>query len=462
MGMGDNLYAFDTSGNPLDTVINKKSLPSNQVINKLRDMKFGPDGLLYVASSSTGVYSSIIALHGNGLINGSLNKDCTRNVSYVLTKFDARSNPYMDHPYSFLFHPKNGILFVSNQNTVTITRYYGPQSLAVRQDPKKLGTPAPWSMAMIANDINNNTSNISQHLNTSVGGVFAAQWDRSNRLDSVRGIALSPALPPGLAEGIAEPGLYGTPEHELIYYLLVCDITANQIAVYDPDSGFQLWTISVPSPVQVYFPQKSFARPVKGLQGITGISFVYFTHPEFFVTSKTTGAVYRGLLAKGNERLEAITPKYAEGHAASGFVEFASMFLIAGREKKMITSLAQPESTEAGGVNHAAPSSQEVFRMGIGNQPEFLLYVQLESPQNIPFCQELFADGSFRDIAWCKLSAVCKVLFALSTLLAVLLYVNQDRCYQRAKQRVLTATETDEEGDLFTSRTQLKHSYGTV
>ena len=93
MGMGDNLYAFDTSGNQLDTVINKKSLPSNQVINKLRDMKFGPDGLLYVASSSTGMYSSIIALHGNGLINGSLNKDCTRNVSYVLTKFDAKSKP---------------------------------------------------------------------------------------------------------------------------------------------------------------------------------------------------------------------------------------------------------------------------------------------------------------------------------------------------------------------------------
>ena len=52
--------------------------------------------------------------------------DCTRSYVYTLARLDADTNPNMNHPYAFFFHPEDGTMFVTNQNSVTVTRYVGP------------------------------------------------------------------------------------------------------------------------------------------------------------------------------------------------------------------------------------------------------------------------------------------------------------------------------------------------
>ena len=415
--VGDDIYAFDTDGHLLGNILNKHSIPANMTIDKLREMQLGPDGLLYT-TSARGIYSAVIALKGNGLLNHSLNSDCTRNFSHVVTKIDARTNPHLDHPYGLTFYPKDGTMFVSNQNSVTITRYYGPHSDVVRKDSRMLGTPSPWSSAMIASG--KNTSSSIRDVQVGVGGVFAAGWNQAARLDSVRGLALSPPLPPGLAEGVNLPGVFAIPERELVYYLLVCDVLANRIAVYDPDTGIQLWTIPVPGPIQVFFPSSSFERHAGGV----------FTHPEFYVTSKTDGAVYRGLLSKGREHVEAVTQRFTDGHAASGIVENPThgTFLVADRYAKEIIAYGKPRA-EVGASESKKDRDDRTaqylgpFHVGLGAQPEYLVIMQLESQASLPPCSELSPSGSLREAAICRAVSLWKVLGLVAIIFVVMLYL---------------------------------------
>ena len=205
-------------------------------VQKLRQVKYGPDGLLYAASGRASL-SRIFALSPDGVLEGSsshgsiasitptlreeddplmprldssvrekevfsslpaslrMNTDCTRNYVYTLARlqrdegeetsrvFTATTsspspskstkksnkkrfgdlvvtpsadtppgasvpavvvsgaatkgmppvmrrthyyNPNMQHPYDFIFHPDDGTLFVTNQNSVSVTWYVGP------------------------------------------------------------------------------------------------------------------------------------------------------------------------------------------------------------------------------------------------------------------------------------------------------------------------------------------------
>lgn len=458
--LGDSINAFDTDGHLLGDILNKDSFPANLTLDKLRAMQFGPDGLLYVASAR-GMYSAIIALRGNGLLNHSLNADCTRGFAYLLTKVDGKTNPHLDHPYSFFFHPKDGSVFVANQNSVTITRYFGPHSDAVRKNPRMLGQTLPWSPAMVADAKNQSASAAADAASPAwavhVGGVFAAGWSSPSTLNSVRGMALSPPMPIGLAEGTVDPGIFNIPERELAYYVLVCDVVGNRIAVFDPETGKLLWAMAVPSPIQIMFTEASFAR----LPGSA------FKHGKFYATSKT-GAVFRGTFARGHENIVPITPMSRESSATSGIVEIAShaTLLVADRYAKTIftygvtDAVGEEHRTSSGGVATAGsrkrPASREAqylgpFHAALGAQPEFLLMVQLESQGAMPYCTELRPDGSLRTAALCRAVSLWKLMALAAVVLAVLQCFRQSivrssrDVSEKAMRRKMMTLEEDEE-----------------
>lgn len=119
--MGDNVWSFDTQGTYIGDVLNRNSFPSDVNVSKLRAMRFGPGGYLYI-SSARGSNSQIFAVSGNGVVNGSMHTGCMRNYSFTVVRQDA-TNILLDHPYDLVFHPDTNDLFVANQNSVTVTKY---------------------------------------------------------------------------------------------------------------------------------------------------------------------------------------------------------------------------------------------------------------------------------------------------------------------------------------------------
>lgn len=69
--MGNNIWSFDTQGNYIGDVINVDSFPEEVQVHKLRAMRYGPGGYLYVLSAS-GSYSRVFAVSGDGIVNKSM------------------------------------------------------------------------------------------------------------------------------------------------------------------------------------------------------------------------------------------------------------------------------------------------------------------------------------------------------------------------------------------------------
>ncbi|KAH9582223.1 hypothetical protein LSM04_007854 [Trypanosoma melophagium] len=445
--MGDNIWAFDTLGHYIGTVLNKSSFPFS--VDKLRDMKFGPGNHLYI-SSARGQYSRIFAVSGNGLLNGTLNENCTRNYIFTVTK-QSSDNPFLDHPYSMAFHPEDDSLFVSNQNSVTVTRYVRvdggkkefPEWIPVKNIKSALSNKSSWQSMSVPDNVPDNA------------GLFASSWSGVYFMASVRGLTLSPLLPRALVEQAAPAGWFATERKLLSYYVLVCDIATDQVHVFIDQTGEYVFSLPVSSPVQVLFPSR-YHKAVE-----TPAS--YFEVPHVYVTSKEDGMTYllpfvapppqqeaQNQQQQGKEQENAgdvsggvgtttsttstttstttttttkrrwvprpITKRVPQ-HSSSGIYENPShdMLLIADRGGRRIFTYASPFLNDKEATAGPSPFLG-YFTSKLPDQPEFILTTMVEHQAAIPFCYELREDGTFRYVA------LCTAAYIWTTVLVVILF----------------------------------------
>lgn len=475
--MGGNIWSFDTQGNYVGEVLNKSSFPADVQVDKLRAMRFGPDGYLYI-SSARGSFSRIFAVSGNGLLNASLESDCTRRYLFTVTS-QEKANPLLDHPYDMAFHPETDDLYVSNQNSMTITRYKRKDSRndsgkgGEKRDEKNSNYPS-WEPApnveipMMSGEENLSADGVGRASDIpSNAGLFATSLSSTYTLSSVRGIAISPKLPRSLVDGSTGSGLFSVQDNSMAYYLLVCDVAGSMIHVFDPDTGERLFGLGVPSPIQVMFPARYYQNEGTVLSS-EGTEVRRFEAPYIYVTSKDDGMAYmlrfsshvsapNGFGAPGEvydetfirtHRLYAITtPKSL--HAVSGIFENTGRdtLLIADRSGRHIDSYASPFLTDYKGGFGPSPFLG-FFAKQLPDQPEFIMSTRLEQQENIPFCYELNSDGSLRYVALCTaahiwISVIIAVLIALPSLL---LFFQLRHCI-RERQRRSEAMQTEGASD---------------
>lgn len=439
--MGDNIWSFDTLGNYLGPVLNQGSFPPGVRVDKLRSMRYGPAGHLYV-SSARGSYSRVFAVSGNGLLNHTMEENCTRDYLFTVVEQD-KSNPFLDHPYDIVFHPETEDLFVSNQNSMTVTRY--------RRDPgadtvTKSGSrgvrfPAWKPSANVKAAVQASSEAASGETAVEApksipdnAGLFASSWSAAYTMSSVRGLALSPLLPRSLIEGAAPPGVFAVTNESMACYLLVCDVSGNVVHVFNPETGDHLFGINVPSPIQVMFPSRYYSgRDTSFSVTSGGLMTQRFDVPFIYVTSKDDGMAYMVRFAphqsannangmQGNtfgdnfiraHRLFTIT-RPSPLHSASGIYENPSrdVLLIADRNGRRISSYASPFMVDY--VSGYGPSPfLGYFAKQLPDQPEFIMSALLEHQENIPFCYELNGDGKFRYVALCTAASIWSIVLAI-------------------------------------------------
>lgn len=327
---GDSdVYSLDTNGHFVGGIINWSSVPSHVRLAKLRAMRFGPGGLLYV-SSVEGALSRIFAL------SGKLNSDCTRDYvsSYVHV---GPHNPSMQHPYDFVF-AKDGTLYVANQNSVTITRYCGQHSDVCK--PGEPMDPAPPNRAP--------------------GEFLCGQNPRTPNASfaSIRGIALSPDEK----------------------YLLLADVDGSSVLVFDRESGDLAWRydLEVKYPVQI-----SFVRDVTDDESAP---FAESRDHYFLVTSKMRGTVYRLPLRAPNT----LTQPHAEEYIANPRFEATSGIAYNAAHRTMYVA-DRIEKRVFRYRDDGLLIGR--FSDRLLDHPEHLLYVALADPRKFPLCYEMGRDG---------------------------------------------------------------------
>ncbi|ESS68029.1 mucin-associated surface protein (MASP) [Trypanosoma cruzi Dm28c] len=427
--MGDNIWAFDTSGQYIGLVINVSTIPFR--VAKLREMTFGPGNHLYIASAR-GKYSRIFAVSGNGLLNHTLGEKCTRNYLFTATA-QSSANPFLDHPYSMAFHPQDDSLFVANQNSVTVTRYE-------RVQDDKDASPRWEPVKNVAHAVSN-ASGLADIPDKA--GLFASAWSNEYSMRSVRGLTISPPLPRALVEQAAPQGWYST-ERGLAYYIVVCDIAADQVHVFLAKTGEHVFSIPVSSPVQVLFPSR-YQKPIS-----TPTS--YFETPYMYVTSKEDALTFLVPLLTPSHSGDATSitnpqrrlkthamTKRVPNHSFSGIFENPSheMLLIADRLERRISIFASPFLANNSGETELSPFLGH-FASKLPDQPEFILTTAVEEQSAIPLCYELGEDGSFRYVALCTAGYIWALGIFLISLVAILFafFWKIRRCYANCiKQR---------------------------
>lgn len=434
--MGNNIWAFDTTGKYIGTALNMSSFPFR--IEKLRDMKFGPGNYLYV-TSARGKYSRIFAVSGNGIINGSLAEGCVRNYLFTVTS-QGSLDPFLDHPYSVAFHPTDGTLYVSNQNSVTVTKY-----ALVDDDKSQYPSWKPVKNVKYALSDASAPKNVSKN-----AGLFASSWSKKYSMTSVRGLTLSPLLPRALVEQAEIDGWYATTKNSLKRYLLVCDVASDRVHVFYADTGEHVFWMSVPSPIQVIFPSQflgDFETPKS-----------YFKKPYVYVTSKDAGVTFLvpfvlpsathktrdtagDASSQRSWKIYAITTPTPQ-HAASGIFENPSheTLLIADRIGRKISTFASPFSTTASySAYHGSSDREQFYSPFLGHyvsklpdQPEFILTTMVEQQGAVPFCYELSADGSFRYVALCTAAYIWTLVLIVFFLfiMVFLIFRALRRCHE--------------------------------
>lgn len=112
----NNIHAFSSTGTVEDPakVLDKSTLPDDVTLRELRGMTWGSDGNLYVVNAYK-EYSQILQF------DGSLNQNQQHSFLSVFV-----SEPG-GHPFQAVFGPM-GDMYVANQDTLNVTRYYGPGS----------------------------------------------------------------------------------------------------------------------------------------------------------------------------------------------------------------------------------------------------------------------------------------------------------------------------------------------
>eukprot|EP01027_Heterolobosea_sp_BB2_P019091 GEZU01026818.1.p1 GENE.GEZU01026818.1~~GEZU01026818.1.p1 ORF type:complete len:298 (-),score=54.61 GEZU01026818.1:337-1209(-) len=126
---GDNgindIYVYNEYGELLGGAI--QTTNDSFPVSHVRHMMFGPDGNLYVVSAYK-YASAILVYEGKPEREG----DTRRRFLGVYTAYDEKENPAMLHPFAIAFDPSSpeSNLYVSSQDTATVSRYYGPVSHA--------------------------------------------------------------------------------------------------------------------------------------------------------------------------------------------------------------------------------------------------------------------------------------------------------------------------------------------
>ncbi|KAL7694945.1 hypothetical protein NQL31_004141 [Lotmaria passim] len=436
--MGNNIWSFDTQGNYLGAVLNRRSFPEDVQVDKLRAMRFGPDGHMYV-SSARGSYSRVFAVSGNGLINRTMEVNCTRNYLFTVT-VQNKDNPFLDHPYDIAFHPVTQDMYVSNQNSMTVTRYKRNSGADSRTT---YGSKLAWKPAenvKAAADVSQSAASGLDAAGIPAkvpdnAGLFASSWSSAYSMSSVRGLTISPLLPRSLVEEGNGAGILSVSNVSMMYYLLVCDPASNIVHVFDVETGDRIFGINVPSPIQVMFPSRYYAdNAAAHFVSGNGVLMQRFEVPYIYVTSKDDGIAYmvrfsprqnpssnnngqqRGAFGENfirAHRLYTIS-RPVPLHAASGIYENPArdVLLIADRNGRRIFSYASPFLTDYAGGYGPSPYLGP-FVKNLPDQPEFIMSALLEHQKNIPFCYELNSDGKFRYVALCTAASIWSVVFGV-------------------------------------------------
>ncbi|KAG5489315.1 hypothetical protein GH5_00183 [Leishmania sp. Ghana 2012 LV757] len=475
--MGDNIWSFDTLGNYLGPVINEASFPPGVQVRKLRSMRFGPAGHLYV-SSAHGSYSRVFAVSGNGLLNRTMEANCTRDYLFTVVEQD-KANPFLDHPYDIAFHPVTEDMYVSNQNSVTVTRYNRDPTADVKPKAGAGGLPRarypawkPAKNVKAAVEASEETTSMEETPTTRSitdnAGLFASSWSSSYSMSSVRGLTISPQLPRTLVEGGDSPGVFAVTNESMMYYLLVCDVSRNTVHVFDAESGERLFGLSVPSPIQVMFPSRYYISDSSSLSvSPAGVLMRNFDVPYIYVTSKEDGMAYmlRFSSREGNPNNNGMQDNaFGEGlirahrlytinrplplHAASGIYENPArdVLLIADRNGRRVYSYASPFLTDY--TNGYGPSPfLSYFVQHLPDQPEFIMSALLEHQGSIPFCYELKGDGKFRYVALCTAASIWSVALALALVIvpSFIAYRQIQNCLHGQKHHQPRHLSLDEE-----------------
>lgn len=409
--MGTNIDSFDTNGRNLGPVIDTATFPPNYRVDKLRAMVHGPDGNLYI-SSARGPYSKIFAVSGNGVINKTLNSYCTRSFLYEVVALGP-TNPYMDHPYGMLFHPEDGSIIVSNQNSITVTRYVME---------KAHGKPTSWKPAPVGRALR---SGILPDTPAPIpnSGLLISSNSALYTLNSVRGIALSPLLPRRVVEGAEYSNNVTDGTESARFYLVVCDVISNALLVFNAAGGEYLFSLAVRSPIQVAFPHESFRS---GAGGAASTS----TNPLFvYVTSKDNGLLYKVPFRVGGDRDLLELNKPQEGKSLSGLFENPGhgIMYVGDRTSRKIAMYTTPHvvgtKKTAAGHTETVEETEFVghFQIDLPDQPEFLLLTRVELQRNLPSCYELTPSGELHYTALCTAVHLWLAVGVIGALVAVAL-----------------------------------------
>lgn len=116
----NNIHVFGADGRELRKALNRDSLPPGVELRELRGFAFGPDKNLYVANAYR-KHSQILQF------TGALNSNGQHDFMRIYVKGDDALNPGLLHPFNIAFDAA-GDLYVSNQDTRVVSRYYGPKS----------------------------------------------------------------------------------------------------------------------------------------------------------------------------------------------------------------------------------------------------------------------------------------------------------------------------------------------
>jgi DNA-binding beta-propeller fold protein YncE len=126
----NNIHIYSETGDELGKALSRRSMDGAAELRELRGFTFGPDGNLYVVNAYY-EYSQILRFRGL--------PDAQDQHEFMDLFVDRRDsqNPVISHPFNIAFG-RRGNLFVSNQDTNVVARYYGPHS-----ELGKPGSPMP-------------------------------------------------------------------------------------------------------------------------------------------------------------------------------------------------------------------------------------------------------------------------------------------------------------------------------
>jgi DNA-binding beta-propeller fold protein YncE len=113
----NNIHAYDEAGAHVGKMLDGDDLPDGMRLRELRGFAFGPDGDLYVANAWKG-QSQILRFAGTPGAKG-------RHAFREVFSAGERSDAALAHPFDVAFGP-DGHLFVPNQDSDIVARYFGP------------------------------------------------------------------------------------------------------------------------------------------------------------------------------------------------------------------------------------------------------------------------------------------------------------------------------------------------